>query len=151
MPDMERMAHVQMLSQLMSTMPPQLDQQGRPLPNRVPFPKAKAAQWAAELVNVYGVRVHPELAVDKTLPDGVNVAGGAPRRIDDVAMNARDLIKILRKTNTPSMTELADRLETALGDPSKTQAMLESIRRENPDIMATARVLQSRLESELAE
>jgi hypothetical protein len=143
MPDVELLGQIAMLTNLMSTMPPQVDQHGRTLPARIPFPRGKAAQWATELVSVYGVRVHPELAAEQTLP------GGSGRRIDEVPMTAEDLIRMLRNVpNVPSLAALADRLTAALGDPVKVHAEMAAIRREYPDVMKTARMLQARAEAE---
>jgi hypothetical protein len=145
MPDMEKLGHIQMLTKLMMTMPPQVDQQGRPTGNRPTFPPGKAAQWATELVTVYGVRVHPELGTEQTRPDGTG------RRVDDVAMTAGDLVAMLRNVpNVPSLTVLADRLSAALGDPLKEHAEMDAIRRQYPDLMKTARVLQARAEANVA-
>jgi hypothetical protein len=46
------------------------------------------------------------------------------------------------------MAALADRLTAALGDPVKVHAEMAAIRREYPDVMKTARMLQARAEAE---
>ena len=147
MPDMEKLAQVQMLSNLLSTMPPQQGQN-----KRIPFPKGKAQQWASELVNDYGVRVHVDLAARTQLPDGVEVLGGEPRRVDDVVGDVPRLLALLRSfPNMPSLVALADEVEGALGDPEKERAAIDSIRTNYPDIMKTAKLLQERAEAERAK
>jgi len=144
MPDMEKLAQVQMLSNLLSTMPPQQGQT-----KRIPFPKGKAQQWASELVNDYGVRVHVDLAARTQLPDGVEVLGGEPRRVDDVVGDVPRLLALLRSfPNMPSLVALADEVEGALGDPEKERAAIDAIRTNYPDIMKTAKLLQERAEAE---
>jgi hypothetical protein len=144
MPDMEKLAQVQMLSNLLSTMPPQHGQT-----KRIPFPKGKAQQWASELVNEYGVRVHVDLAARTQLPDGVEVLGDEPRRVDDVVGDVPRLLALLRTyPNMPSLVKLADEIEESLGDPDKERAVLDSIRANYPDIMKTAQLLADKVKPE---
>lgn len=142
MPDMDELNQILMLSNLMSSMPPQNNST-----TRVPFPKGKAQQWATELVKQFGVRVHPDLAADPMEPEGAAVTRQPRRRIDAVTVDGPTLLKMLRDAapNVPRLQQLADRIEDALGDPVKTEAELQRIRFEEPDIYKSAAVLAEQL------
>lgn len=136
MPDMEKLHQIQMVAHVISTLPPQ--QPGQP---RIPLAKPKIAQWATELVEDYGVRVHPELArkqlVDET-PGKTGVFNA--QRVEDV-VDMPGMLALLRGigAGVPSLMKLADDIEAALGDPDKEAELLDRIRREHPDVIATAR------------
>jgi hypothetical protein len=171
MPDMdkfgERFTQIQMLTNLMSSMPPQLGQN-----NRIPFPRAKAQQWATELVNVHGARVHPELAADidgaaAPASDAVaaafagaglfaaGVGAGAPiarqRTVTPPAMDAPGLLNVLRSfPQVPSLKIMADEIQAVLGDPEAEAALLKDFSKRYPGALNTARQLAAKWEAEKA-
>src|SRR5438445_9289723 len=102
MPDEQALVQVQMIANVISSMPPQ--QPGGP---RIPIGKPKVAQWASELYSDFGVRVHPELAKKTVVEDGPDVLGGAgSKRIVDV-VDLGGLKDLLRGfSHVPSLAQL---------------------------------------------
>lgn len=155
MPDLEKADQIMKLAELLSSMPPQ-----QPNGPRIPFGiPAKRVQWATELVNDYGVRVHDELATKEIVASDVpqSDAGSmlgpnfTPRRAID-KLDAKFLLNLLRSAgNVPGLVRLADELEAALGDPAAETAMLEKIAREQPDVVSTAKKIVDRTPPEAFE
>lgn len=146
MPDLDKMNQIAMLAELLSSMPPQ-----QPGGARIPFGiPAKRVQWATELVNDYGIRVHPELAskelvpVDTAQPNGAAAQLGPnfrPRRAID-KIDTAFLLDLLRSAgDVPGLKRLADELQSTIGDPAAETALLQRIAQEQPDVVSTAKRL----------
>lgn len=147
MPDMDRLKQIQLVANAISSMPPQ--QPGLP---RIPVARPKVAQWATELVDDYGVRVHTELA-KKTLvtEPGSPLGNNAPQRAVDV-LDLNGLLDLLRSVpDVPGLAQLADQIETALGNDMQERALRDHIARQFPDLVATARQMAEQTPPEAFE
>jgi hypothetical protein len=141
MADLEELNQIKLLAELLASMPPQ---EGSTQRINVGIP-AKRVQWATELVREFGVRVHPELATKVLVDDGDGpLAGNASKRSEDV-LDMDELLDILRGfPEVPSLKQLADNIEAAKGDPNREAALRNVIRKQYPDIVATAKHIADR-------
>lgn len=148
MPDLDELNEIKRLAELLGSMPPQ---EGSTQRINVGIP-AKRIQWATELVRDFGVRVHPELAKKTLVDDGPGPMGGnGVKRSEDV-LDLGSLLNVLRGfPEVPSLKDLADNIETALGDANREEALRNSIRAQYPDIVATAKQLAERTPPESYE
>lgn len=140
MPDEARFKQIQMIANIISSMPPQQD--GGP---RIPLAPPMVAKWATELHDDYGMRVHPEHAT-KMLEMGDTDEGGnfTPKRVENV-LNLDDLHDLLRSfDNVPGLKKLADEIDEAKGDPTRESALRDYIRKAHPDVVATAEEIRRR-------
>lgn len=139
MPDFERLNQIHQLAILLRSMPPQ-----KPGGPRIPLPAPKLAQWATELVDKFGVRVHPELGSMELIVDPVGDERAGSLRPQRMVprIDAGLLLTLLRdtadKTGVADLAELADRIEAANTDDER-KAVIADIDRENPGLIATAR------------
>lgn len=140
MPDEENFKQIQMVANVISSLPSQ--HLGGP---RIPLAPPMVAKWAAELVNDFGVRIHPELAT-KTLEMGDTDGAGnfTPKRVEDV-VDLDGLREVLRSfDNVPSLKILADMIDEAGDDSAKRAAVLQHIRNTNPDVIKSAEQIRKR-------
>lgn len=147
MPDMERLQQIQMIHQIISTLPPQ--KEGQP---RIPLAPTKVQQWAPELYDDFGIRVHPDLAKKMIVSDGsganAQLGNMAGKHVVDV-VDLDGILDLLRShPDVPSLAHLADQIEDAMGDPEKEAALRASIGRTHPDVVATAKAMVARAKVE---
>jgi hypothetical protein len=143
MPDMERLQQIQMIAQIISTLPPQ-----KPGGVRIPLAPAKTQQWAPELYDDFGIRVHAELAKKMIVSDGsgtnAQLGNMATKHVVDV-VDLNGILNLLRShPDVPSLAELADQIQDALGDPEKEAALRAQIGKTHPDVVATAKQIIDR-------
>lgn len=152
MPDMERADQILAVSRVLQRIPTGNKQ--RPYQQT---PPPIIGMWATELVDKYGVRVHPELATEELVrvqsPAGNHgpvqsvtkntpaPLGGGP----DVkrAEGARAALMTWLSENDP---ELARRIEAAQHDPMQSILLLAEIRREHPEVIAKGAELMAQAE-----
>jgi uncharacterized protein YihD (DUF1040 family) len=136
---MEELDQIKKMAQLLASLPSNVENGPR-----VPLAAPMRTKWATELVREFGVRVHPDLATKQLVPDGPAAGLGAyaPQRKDD-ALDVDFVLKLLRESGVPKLVELATNVELALRDPdpAKKDEVLAALRREYPDVVATARHL----------
>jgi len=126
------------LANLLGSLPP-LQAGGQ----RVALPKPIRPLWAAELFDLHGVRVHPELGTMELVPDergDETLGGNRPQRLVQ-RVDADMLLNMLRDIgsaqNVPELVALADRIEAA--DTAEARALvIDDINRENPGLISTA-------------
>lgn len=141
MPDMEKVAAVRAMADSLHRIAP---------PGRAPM--------AAELYDL-GWRLHPELATKELVRMGPasmgNWAPQAAQKINlkarrEAALDPRFLLDLLRQSKAADLVALADEVEAAIGDPEKTAATLARIRKQFPDVVATAAQLADKYAAEVA-
>lgn len=140
MPDFDELDQIKRMTDLLSSLPPNVEG-GR----RVSLAAPMRVRWATELVREFGVRVHPELASKRLVPDGpvAGLGAYAPQRKDDT-LDTEFLLGLLRKSRVSSLVELANNIELALrdADDARRSEIIAAIRKKHPDIVATAKRLQ---------
>lgn len=135
MPDIEELQGIQAIANVIASLPPQ--QPGGP---RIPLAPPKVAQWAAELYRDFGMRIHPELAKKEIVASKDPLMGNfSPRTATDV-VDMKGLLDMLRTVpDVPELAKLADEIEEATGDKAKEQVLIARIRKQYPDVIATAK------------